>query len=83
MCEVLYMLHKYMDVKFWSYSKFVWFTAGKLDNETQTMMKKPRCGVKDKFEFEEDGQTSGRNTSAGIHSEDNDSASDCNCQGPG
>jgi hypothetical protein len=47
------------------------------------MMKKPRCGVKDKFEFEEDGQTSGRNTSAGIHSEDNDSASDCNCQGPG
>jgi hypothetical protein len=47
------------------------------------MMKKPRCGVKDKVEFEEDGQKSGRSTSTGIHSADNDSASDCNCQGPG
>jgi hypothetical protein len=47
------------------------------------MMKKPRCGVKDKFEFEEDGQKSGRKSSTGIHSEDNDSASDSNCQGPG
>jgi hypothetical protein len=43
------------------------------------MMKKPRCGVKDKFEFEENGQTLGMNTCKGIHSKDNDSASDCNC----
>lgn len=47
------------------------------------MMKKPRCGVKDKFEFEGDDQTSGMNTCTGIHSEDNGSSSDCNCQGPG
>jgi len=47
------------------------------------MMKKPRCGVKDMFEFEEYDQKSDRNTSTGIHSEDNDGASDCNCQGPG
>jgi hypothetical protein len=46
------------------------------------MMKKPRCGVKDNFEFE-DGHKSGRSTHTGIHSEDNDRASDCNCQGPG
>jgi hypothetical protein len=47
------------------------------------MMKKPRCGVKDTFEFEGDGQKSDRNTSTGIHSEDNDSASDFNYQSPG
>jgi hypothetical protein len=31
------------------------------------MMQKPRCGVKDKFEFEEDGQNSDRNRSTGKH----------------
>jgi hypothetical protein len=39
------------------------------------MMRKPRCGMKDKFELEEDGQNSGKNISTGIHSEDNVSIS--------
>jgi hypothetical protein len=34
------------------------------------MMKKPRCGVKDKFEFEKDGQNSNRNRNTGIHAAD-------------
>jgi hypothetical protein len=57
------------------------FIAGKLDVETITMMKKPRCGVKDKFEFEKDYPNSNRNRGTGIHSTDGGSALvDCNCQ---
>jgi hypothetical protein len=44
------------------------------------MMKKPHCGVKDNFGFEKDGPNYNRNRSTGIHSADNGSASDCNCQ---
>jgi phage/plasmid primase-like uncharacterized protein len=39
------------------------FTAGKLDNATYDMMKKPRCGVKDKFDFDDDdGSFTGNRT---------------------